>query len=164
MALQQATDELVAAAYQDAVAARRVHHVPRLDAAALCRRRSREGQHAQRAAVEHLRSAAGESRLGLCQRFQRLRPHVPGAGPGRGRVPPRRRRHSPAENAQRAPARWCRSVRWSNVEWRSGPDRVVRYNMYPGRRSAGRRRRRLQLGRRDGDDRTHWPPRCCRRA
>ena len=65
------------------------------------------------------------------QRLQPLRPHLPGAHAGRGRVPRRAGRHRAPEDAQRRAAAWCRSAPCSTSQWRSGPDRVVRYNMFP---------------------------------
>src|SRR5437773_724903 len=74
------------------------------DAAALCRRRSRESEGARRAAQRALRRARGDARQLLRQRLQQIRPHLAGADVGRAAVPqqPRRcRRHLCAFGAWR---------------------------------------------------------------
>ena len=72
---------------------RRVHHLLGVEPAVLPRDRPRQGAHAERADPQHLRDAVDQSRHRLCQRLQRLRPRLPGAGAGRPGVPPRARRH-----------------------------------------------------------------------
>jgi multidrug efflux pump len=128
--LQQATDDLVANARKDPAPERRLHDVPRRHAAALRRHRPREGREARRVAGRHLRHAADLPRLRLRERLQPLRPDVPGA--------------RQAEGDYRAGEKDIARLRTRNsfgrmvplgavldVQWKSGPDRVVRYNMFP---------------------------------
>ena len=60
---------------------------------------------------QRVRDAQRLSGLVLRQRLQLSRPHLPGAGPGRRRVPPRGARHRQPEDPQRRAATWCRSAR-----------------------------------------------------
>ena len=85
----------------DAGPRRRLHHLQRQLAADLPRDRPHQGADAQRADRQHLRDAAGQSRLGLRQRLQRFRPHLPGPRPGRPGLPHRARRHRAPQGAQR---------------------------------------------------------------
>ena len=90
-----------------------------------------EGEEPGRAARRRLRHAAGVARLGLRQRLQQVRPHLPGPRAGRPAVPARARGHPPARGPQPRRARWSRSARWCKVEKRLGPQIIPRYNLYP---------------------------------
>ena len=83
----------------DARPDRRLHHLLGVEPAVLPGDRPRQGAHAERADPQHLRDAVDQSRHRLCQRLQRLRPRLPGAGAGRPGVPHRARRHPQAEGA-----------------------------------------------------------------
>ena len=79
----------------------RLHHLPVVDAAGLCRRRPRQGADAQGARDGHLRGHARVHGLGLRQRLQHVRPHLPRDGAGRRRLPPRSRQRVQDPRAQR---------------------------------------------------------------
>ena len=92
-ALDEATKAFMAKAYAGARAGRAVLQLPGQRAAALRRRRPRQGAAARRAADRRVRDDADLSRLALRQRLQPVRPHLPGARAGRRAVPrPRRGR------------------------------------------------------------------------
>ena len=83
----------------DAGADRRLHHLLGVEPAILPGDRPRQGAHAERADPQHLRDAVDQSRHGLRQRLQRVRPRLPGARAGRPGIPARARRHPEAEGA-----------------------------------------------------------------
>ena len=85
----------------------------------------------QRADGQRLRGAAGLHGLGLRQRLQHVRPHLPGDGAGRRRIPSRPGEHQPHPRAQQPTGRWCRSAASSTFRETTGPDRVPRYNLFP---------------------------------
>ena len=103
-------------------------------------------------AGQGVRGAAGLSRLGLRQRLQLSRPHLPGDGAGRRAVPRRAPTTSPSSRRATRAARWCRSARSRSFHDVTGPYRVPRYDLYPGGRGAGRHAARLLLGLRAGGD------------
>ena len=88
-----------------------------------------------------VRDAAGLSRLGLRQRLQPARPHLPGDRAGRRRRSATSSRDiADLQDAQRRRRRWCRSARSRRFRDITGPYRVPRYNLYPGGRGPGRDR------------------------
>ena len=127
----------------------RVHHLLDRHAAALRRRRSRQGADAARAAGGDLRGAARLPRLGLRQRLQHVRAHLPRHGAGRCQLPhaARERRAHPraqrvrANGAARQPRQFpqCRRPR-SDATLQSVPDRRGE------RLDAGRRQHRSGPG------------------
>ena len=90
---------------------RRLLAVQHAHAQGLCRYRPGARRDARRAGRPRVRDAAGLSRLGLRQRLQLSRPHLPGDGAGRRAVPRRHPRHRQPEDAQRQRRTWCRSAR-----------------------------------------------------
>jgi len=76
--------------------ARPQHNLPRGGPPTVCRHRPGQGQEPRHPAQRHLRHAASLARLGLCQRLQQVRPHLPGPGPGGRAVPQATRRHQAA--------------------------------------------------------------------
>ena len=85
-------------------------------AAALRRRRPREGEGARRADRRGLQHAVGHARHLLRQRLQQVRPHLAGADVGRAGVPQAARRHRRGLRALGHAARWCRCRRSRNVQ------------------------------------------------
>ena len=83
----------------DAGTDRGLHHLLGVEPAILPGDRSRQGAYPQRSHSQHLRDAVDQSRHGLCQRFQRVRSRLPGAGAGRPAIPARPRRHPETEGA-----------------------------------------------------------------
>ncbi len=86
-ALYKAAQAMQAKAWADPALARGVLELPDQRAAAVRRRRPRQGQAARRAAADDLPDPASEPRLALRERLQPVRPHLPGAGAGRRPVP-----------------------------------------------------------------------------
>ena len=118
------------------------HHVPPRRAADLRRHRPRKGEAARRAARRRVRDAAGVSGLGLRERLQQIRPHVPGARAGRAAVSGRARRHRAARSAQ-PHGQMVPLGTLPTVDESFGPQIINRYNLYPSavdHRRAGARR------------------------
>ena len=124
------------------------------------RHRPQKAQHAQRADRQHLRDAAGQSRHGLRQRLQRLRPRLPGARAGRPALPRRAATTSAACGCASPTGALVPLGTLVEIRDVTGPDLVQRYNMYtsvplqgnaaPGVSSGhGARRRWRQLARAD---------------
>ena len=91
--LDEVTQAVPARAKPRQGARRRADAVARDRAAALRRRRPREGEEARRADRRRLRRAGGHARHLLRQRLQQVRPHLAGADVGRAGVPQAARRH-----------------------------------------------------------------------
>ena len=101
-----------------------------------------KAQMLQRAARQHLRGAAHLHGLGLRQRLQHVRPHLPRHGAGRRRLPARRRNVARirVRNADGQMVPLGTLVTFREI---AGPDRVPRYNLFPtveikGAAAAGR--------------------------
>ena len=92
-------------------AGRRADALARRRAAALHRRRPRQGQEGGRAHQRHLRHAVGDDGHVLRQRLQQVRPHVAGADVLRAGSSARSPTTSPACSCAATPARWCRCPR-----------------------------------------------------
>jgi multidrug efflux pump len=84
---------------QVAAARRILLGVPGQRAATLRRRRSRQGEAARHSPERSVPDAADLSRLGLRERLQQVRAHVPGDRPGRRAVPGLGREHRPVQSA-----------------------------------------------------------------
>ena len=110
---------------------RHLHDVPEQRPAAVCGRRSREGEAPGRAAVERVRHAAGISRA-RCTSTTSTASAAPTAYMRRPRPQFRASagRHREFENAQRQRRRWCRWGRLPTCASKPGPDRVSHYNVY----------------------------------
>ena len=93
-ALRVGASRCSASAYQTPQLAGAVLELPGERAAALRRRRSRQGEAARHAAQRSVPDAAHLSRLGVRERLQQVRPHVSGDRAGRRAVPRDRRRTS----------------------------------------------------------------------
>jgi HAE1 family hydrophobic/amphiphilic exporter-1 len=98
--------------------------------AGLRRHRPGQGGDAGRAGGARIPDAGRLPGLVLRQRLQLPGPDLPGAGPGRRRLPPERARYCPAQDPQR---RRRDGPIGSIATFRdeSGPYRVPRYNLYP---------------------------------
>ena len=102
-----------------------------LDAAALSRHRPHQGAAARHQRARRVRRAADLSRLGLCQRLQPVRPHLPGDGagatPNTATIPKDvlkiRVRNTSGDTVPLGSFTTVRNI--------SGPYRVPRYNLYP---------------------------------
>ena len=102
-----------------------------VDAAALSRHRPHQGAAARRQRPRRVRGAADLSRLGLRQRLQPVRPHLPGDRAGERRrtattpndVLKIRVRNSSGDTVPLGSFTTVRDI--------SGPYRVPRYNLYP---------------------------------
>ena len=150
---------MIAAANQEPALTSVFTPVQHRDAAALRRHRPRRRPRWLGVPLDEcLRDARHLSRLGLRQRLQLPRPHLPGDGAGRRALP---RRRLPT-------SRGCRRARRSgamvplgsvaDVQRRQpAPTACVRYNLYPGRRGAGRRRARLSPPARRSRRWSRWP-------
>ena len=86
-------------------------------------RRSRARQDLRCGGDRRVRDAAGLSRLGLRQRLQPLRPHLPGERAGRAGLPPAARADRPAEDAQRHRRHGAARDRWSRCRKATDPIR-----------------------------------------
>ena len=93
---------------------------------------------AGRAAERRVRHAAGLPRLGLRQRLQQVRPHVP--GPRAGRPVPRRPEDIRRLEVRNRTGRDGAAGHARHVEKSLGPQIIYRYNLYPSARSPARRR------------------------
>ena len=104
--------------------------VREFDAAALSRHRPHQGAAARHQRAGRVRRAADLSRLGLCQRLQPVRPHLPRGGAGAQRKPQRSKRRAEDPRAQQ---QWRDRAarRFHHRAHITGPYRVPRYNLYP---------------------------------
>ena len=124
-----------------------------------------KAQKLERAARQRLRHAPGLSRLGLRERLQPLRPHLPGARAGRGRLPRRARGHR--ARSRRATPRASMVPLGSVARRRSGaaaPIASCATTCSPPPRSTATPRRAAAQG---TAHRRRWsasPRRCCRPA
>ena len=100
---------------------------------------------ARRAAHRRLRDAAGLPRLALRERLQPLRPHLPGHRAGRRPVSRAAGGHPRSSRRATAKGQMVPLGSLVTVSETHGPDRVMRYNGYPGCRHQRRPRARLQL-------------------
>ena len=100
-------------------------------AAAVRRRRSREGKGARCLGRRDLQHAVGDARQLLRQRLQQIRPHVAGVDERRAGVSQRVRTTSAQCGCARSATKWCRCARWRTVKYTSGPDSLDRYNNLP---------------------------------
>ena len=159
-ALQAAVGAMMGARRADAGRAAGVLAVRDLDAAALSRYRPHQGADARRQRRRRVRGAADLPRLGLCERLQPVRPHLPGDRAGERRVPQRSERRAEDPRAQferrhRAArlvhhrARHLRAV--SGAALQSLPCRRARRRRGAAATARGRRSRSWRSS----------PPRCC---
>ena len=118
-ALAQVLRGLTVAANQDPQLNARVQHLLGDQPVDLSRYRSRQGADPRRPAERRLPGAAGLARRLLRQQHESVRPHLAGAGPGRGGRPRERRRHLSHQCAQQrrqddpAAQPGSRSASWS---------------------------------------------------
>ena len=122
-----------------------------------------QGAHAGCADRQYLRDPAGQSRHGLCQRFQCFRPGLPGARPGRPEIPRRARGHPAAQGAlgqRRAGA--ARHAGRDPRCHRARPGAALQH-VHLGA-GAGQRRRRASRRPPRSTRWRNWPARSCRRA
>ena len=108
-----------------------VHDVRHDHAADLRRRRPRQGADAEGAARHRLRGAARLHGLGLRQRLQHVRPHLPRHGTGRlgdSRIEPENVARIRVRNADGQMVPLGSFVTFREI---AGPDRVPRYNLFP---------------------------------
>ncbi len=101
---EKVANDFIAAANQVPGIKQRVHDLLDRHAAALRRRRPRQGADAERAAGGDLRGAARLPRLGLRQRLQHVRAHLPRHGAGRRQLPHAARERGAHPRAQRVGA------------------------------------------------------------
>ena len=99
-------------------------------AAALRRRRSRQGAEAGRRARRRLPDDAGVPRRPLRQPVQPLRPAVARVPAGRRRRARQPDEHRPVLRAQQRRARWCRCRRSQTTKPTFGPQYTNRFNVY----------------------------------
>ena len=114
-------------------------------------RRSRARQDLRRGRDGRVRDAAGLPGLGLRERLQPVRPHLPGERAGRAGVPAATGADRPAEDPQRARRDGAaRVARVGVARLRARPGDALQ--RVPGGRDQRRRRARLQLGTGAGGD------------
>ncbi len=111
--------------------------LPRQAAAALRRRRPREGEVARRHARRRLQHAAGLSRLRLRQRLHPLRPQLAGERPGRLPAPASGPRTSASSRCATPSGDMVPLATLVHVRDTTGPALVNRYNMFPSAEITG---------------------------